>query len=721
MFISLICLLLAKEQLQIPKMLSPPIIDGKISNNEWDEALIRKEFYQTAPGDNTEPSEKTEFYLGYDNKNIYVQAKCFMQDKSLIRDFHCRRDAIYTTDRIFLFLDTFHSNDQAYYVVANANGEQADGIVIDDIDPTIDFYFESMGSRTDYGWMVEIAIPLKSLKYKSGKNVSWGGFLKRTIPERNEEITSFPIKRGGGNFYDNYGIFKFEELSTNQNLKFIPSAIGTYSENKITSADSLGNYTKTSSSNKEFEPELNIFYEPNSNLTMIATLNPDFNTIEADQLNVDVNLRFPRYFPEKRPFFIEETNPFRTDINIFHTRQIVDPKFGGKLSGSFGKTSVFALGALDEKAEGSRFGFDETADTPFIFTSINRKFREGNSFLRAAGTFRKFKEYENYVLSLDTNQRFMDVFNCDGQIAVSSNETDTENKTGYAYAFDLDFYNSKWFINFETQAITGDFAADLGFITETDMNFFTNRTEYQVHAKTDQDFIRYLEFASTQNIKFDYDFNDIKSFYWEIMGGGVFQNKMNIWTGFEYQMENYLGKDFYMYYPWFYSEFELLKQLKLVLLLVDGQNLYYGYEKGENADYQKYETTLGLRPSNNIELEFKNRYHESKSFYIARTYEAKLKLQFHKNFWVRAILQLTNNDIIVDNYKYQSLNLYPLFTYKPSSNTAVYLGASNSWYDEDYEGEIWDTQNQQYVQKMLRFQEDNMTYYLKVSYTFDVL
>ena len=220
-----ICCLNAKEHFQIPKLTTPPIIDGKISANEWDKSIQRDKFFQTTPGDNTEPSEKTEFYLGYDDKNIYALAKCYMQDKSLIRYHHCQRDAIYTTDRVFLFLDTFHSNDRAYYVVANANGEQADGIVIEDIDPTIDFYFESSGSRTDFGWLVEIAIPLKSLKYKSGKNVSWGGFLKRTIPERNEEITSFPVKRGGGNFYDNYGIFQFEELPTKMNLKVIPSSI----------------------------------------------------------------------------------------------------------------------------------------------------------------------------------------------------------------------------------------------------------------------------------------------------------------------------------------------------------------------------------------------------------------------------------------------------------------------------------------------------------------
>jgi len=96
----------------------------------------------------------------------------------------------------------------------------------------------------------------------------------------------------------------------------------------------------------EFEPELNIFYEPNSNLMTTITVNPDFNIIEADGLEIDVNNRFPRFFQEKRPFFIEQANPFYTDINIFHTRNIVDPLIGAKMSGSIGKNNIYLLGDI---------------------------------------------------------------------------------------------------------------------------------------------------------------------------------------------------------------------------------------------------------------------------------------------------------------------------------------------------------------------------------------
>ncbi len=713
-FIFLICFLNAKVEINIPKLEKAPTIDGKISEGEWDNAVVIDRFYQVAPGDNTEPSEKTKFFMGYDDKNLYFLAKCYAEDTAKIRDFHCSRDAIYTTDRIFIFLDTFYSNQQAYYVGANPNGEQADGIVISNIDPSIDLFFISSGTRTDYGYLVEISLPFKSIKYKSGRNVSWGFFLKRHIPGKNEEITCFPVKRGGGNFYDNYGIIKFENIPAKMNLKLIPAVTGNYIENE----DKLLNKTETETN---FEPEMNIFFEPNSNFTMTATINPDFNIIEADALNIDVNNRFPIFYPEKRPFFIEQTNPFYTDINIFYTRQIVAPEWGAKLSGTFGKYSVFGLAALDEKAPAERFFYEEefegkSADTPFVFTSVARKLDEGDSRIRLAGALRKFKEYENFVVSMDTNFRIINEINFEGQLAASSNEELDENTNGYSYATELNFYNGTWFIHNFAKGLTKDFTADLGFISETDINYFRNKIEYQIHSKTDDDRIRYMEIASTQAVKYNYDLSDIMETYWEVMLGGIFISTFEFWTGLEMMTIDYAGKDNYVYYPWLCVEYYPIKALGGEILLVDGENLWYGNE-AEIADYRKFETTLFIRPTNNLDLEFRQKYHETVSFYIARTYEAKVKFQFHKNFWIRAILQITDNDIFADDEKNKRINFYPLFTYKPSANTAVYLGASCSESEGNeyiWDDDIEDLHNSKFDQKIT-------TYFLKISYTFDLM
>ncbi len=710
-FLLILALLLkAKTEIEVPYMHDKPIIDGLISADEWSEAVRWDEFYQTSPGDNTQPSERTEVYLAYDEKNIYCMAKCYFEDMSRLRDFHCSRDHIFTTDRFYFFFDTFHSNDQAYYFGCNANGEQADGIVIDDIDPSIDLFYYSAGGKTSEGYFIELALPLESIKYKSGTDVTWGVFFKRHITDGPEEVCGFKVPRGGGNFYDNYGILRFAELPNNINLKLIPSLTGNYNLFE----DNLTNEEVTDS---DLQPELNVFFEPNSNFTFTATVNPDFNIIEADGLEVDVNTRYPRFYSEKRPFFIEQSNPFRTDLIIFNTRNIVDPLWGTKLSGSIGKTSVYGLVSVDEDTYGDRFGLADTLNSNaiFAFLSFNKKLRKGNSFLRAAGTLRHFEEYDNFLVSIDANNRFNDEVDADFQLVATSNEVldsngDIETKLGYGYSVDTDYYNGTWLFNFESNGITEDYTADLGYIYDKNSIFTKAKIEYQIHGKTDKDLLRYLEISSKCYIKTPCDFSNINSHYLEVMSGAMFNNNFDLWTGLELTMEDYLGEDYYMYNPWLNLNYEPFKQLKISFLIVDGENLYFGYDGGEKADYYKYETTLNIRPANFFDLEFKHKYHETKGKYIARTYETKAKFQFHKNFWFRAILQITNHDMIVYDENPRRISLYPLFTYKPSSKTAIYIGASGN------EEKTEQISSRDYLQNF-----KDTTYFLKVSYTFDIL
>ncbi|MBN1327027.1 MAG: hypothetical protein JW996_03660 [Candidatus Cloacimonetes bacterium] len=706
--------LYSKEVINIPKTELPPVIDGIITDGEWDNAYWHDEFYQTSPGDNTEPSEKTEIGLMHDDENIYLMAKFFFTDLKRFRDNHCSRDAIFTTDRCYFYFDTFHGNERAYYLGCNANGEQADGIVLEEIDTTIDIYYISKADKTDYGFSLEIMLPLESIKYKSGSNVEWGFFFKRLIPAGTEEISSHKVQRGGGNFYDNYAVIRFTELPTNRNLKLIPAIVADYN----TFEDNVSDMEK---SKKNLEPELNIFYEPNSSLMTRFTFNPDFNIIEADGLEIDVNDRYPRYYQEKRPFFIEQTNPFQTDVNIFYTRQIVDPIAGAKISGSFGSTSVFALAAVDEDVPGDRFFTDEeaaskTENAVFGFASVCRKYG-GNGFLRSAAALRNFNDHNNIVLSFDANKRFSRAITADFQMAGSVNEIDNNaGKTvinrGIAAAVDVDYYNGTWFINNEITAVSKDFRADLGFLDDINLVKFNNHLEYQIHADTDDELIRYLEFASSQNIKYTFDLKDVKSHYCEIKTGAILMNSFEYWTGFELIMDNFYGKDYYTHYPWLFLKYELTKQIKLETLFVDGVNVYYNFDtlKGEFGDFYKYENTLQLRPNNLLDIEFKHKYHETENKYIARSYEVKAKFQFHKNFWVRLIVQAINHDLIRSGNNTKRISIYPLFTYKPSSQTAIYLGASG------IQEQVRPTSSRDYLEDYR-----DLTYFLKISYTFDVM
>ncbi len=698
-------LLPAENIYDIPILSVAPSIDGRVDSDEWEETLKIEEFYQISPGDNMEPSERTEFFMGHDNKNLYFLVKCYVQDKSDIRNFHCSRDKLSTTDRVFIYLDTFNSMQKAYYIGANPNSEQADGIIVEGIDPSIDLFYNSRGRITDYGYLIEFSLPLKSIKYRSGSDVEWGLFVERHIPEKNEEISSFPVKRGGGNFYDNYGKIRFSELPSNLSLKVIPSLIGNYSKHENLLTDEIDE-------DQKIETELNLFFEPSSVVTATMTINPDFNIIEADALNIEVNNRYPTFCPEKRPFFIEGTNPFNTNINIFHTRQIIEPKWGAKISGSFGNYSFYTLAAIDDNAPGERFLPENTefADTPFGFLAFSRKFNESDDQIRIAGTFRKFKDYENYLVNLDNNLRINDKLGFNGQLLFSSNEIPEQKNLDYGFGYNakLDYYNGTWYILNYAKAISKDLVADLGYIPEVDLSQIGNRMEFQIHAQTDQDFIRYLEIASIQNIKYDFDWKDIRSFYWEGMAGSLFKNNFQIWTGLEIMMENYMGKDYYMYYPWLNLQYYPIREIGGRLLFVDGKNLWFGDEKGKYGDYRKMETTLYFRPTRNIDIEFLQKYHETSSFYIARTLETKIKFQIHKNFWFRAIVQVMNNDLYALDIKDESIDIFPMFTFKPNANGALYLGASKN-----------ETRN--YFEKNLDINTDNINYFLKISYTFDMI
>ncbi len=702
-FLMIPLILQAKLTIIVPKTRKPPVIDGYLEDREWIEAAIIDTFYQTSPGNNTDPSERTTGYLLYDDEYIYVAMKCFMEDPEKIRLFHCIRDKIYYTDRIFLYIDTFFSNAKAYYFGSNAFGEQADGIVVDEIDTSIDIHYDSFGALTDYGYSIEMKIPLKNIKYRSGKDVKWGFFLKRHIEERKEEIGATHVDRNGHNFYDNYGILIFEELPTNRNLKLMPSFLTDYTQDE----DKL---TGNSNIKRKYEPELNIFYEPNSSLSTTMTINPDFSIIEADAMEIDVNKRFPMYYPEKRPFFIESTNPFWTPITIYHTRQIVDPIFGAKFSGALENNYLFGLGAIDENANGARFidGYEGSANAYFGFLTYDKKARSGNAFIRSALAVRKFKEYYNLVGDVDGSAHILK--NLSGYLQLVGSADQAMDKTwhkGFGYFGELNYDSENIFVNLELKAISKNFKADMGFIPENDIQFFESHGEWHKLASKDDQFVRLFEVGYDANVKYDIDFSEIKEHYLKPYTGMILSNKIEFWTGVEFKMVHFAGKDNYMYVPWLSFQTYPIDLFVANIDFVCGEYMWFDEADPRIEQFRKYKLFLNLRPTNKIDIDIRSEYQEMHNIFHAQVHQVTLKYQFNKQFWIRGILQYSYSDIGVDDRTYSTLNIYPLFVYNPYANIAVYAGVTSL----DHETKL---------NNLKTYATKKDTYFLKVSYTFDV-
>ncbi len=151
--------------LRVPRFEKPPVIDGRLDDDAWKGAAVLKDFYQVEPGDNIAPSKPTEVFIGYDTRFLYVTYHAY-DERDKVRATIAKRDAIFDDDYVGLFFDTFNDKRKAYEMNFNPLGVQADGILTPGIneDFSVDMVVESKGSVVDDGYIVEVAIPFKSLR-----------------------------------------------------------------------------------------------------------------------------------------------------------------------------------------------------------------------------------------------------------------------------------------------------------------------------------------------------------------------------------------------------------------------------------------------------------------------------------------------------------------------------------------------------------------------------
>ncbi|MCA1593914.1 MAG: hypothetical protein LC754_14940 [Acidobacteria bacterium] len=216
---------------RITRFEKPPVIDGKLDDDAWKSATVFKDFLQIEPGDNIAPSQPTEVLLGYDARFIYIAFRAF-DEKGKVRATVAKRDNVFDDDNVGVFFDTFNDKRKAYEFVFNPLGVQADAIYSNgDEDFSVDVVMESKGALTDDGYVVEVAVPFKSLRYEAGKGKLWGLHFFRHIKRFNNETDSWmPISRDVSGVLIQAGhLTGLEDISTERTLEIIPSI--TLSEN----------------------------------------------------------------------------------------------------------------------------------------------------------------------------------------------------------------------------------------------------------------------------------------------------------------------------------------------------------------------------------------------------------------------------------------------------------------------------------------------------------
>ncbi len=483
----------------------PPVIDGKLDDNVWKKALILKDFYQTQPGDNIAPSKPTEVFLGYDPKFLYIAFHCY-DEPGKVRANIPKRDNIWDDDYVGILFDTFNDQRKAYEFDFNPLGIQADGIWTDGQgeDFSLDIVMESRGVVTEDGYTIEVALPFKSLRYVAGKDKLWGVHFWRRIKRFNNELDMWmPINRDQSSWLAQAGhLTGLEGLSTERTLDLIPSL--TLSETGkrkagITVAQ-LAQGGRFVNEPVKFDPGLTGKYSPKPTLTFDFAINPDFAQVESDQLVVTANQRFPIFFGEKRPFFLEGIDIFQTQIAAVHTRAIIDPDVAVKVTGRSGRNTYGLLLASDNGP--GNFSEDErpTADPRFLdknaqvgILRLKRDIGKSDSFVGLLGTYSRFVDRYNELGGVDGRFRLDKQTTFSWQVLATYSRrfffypeeggSFDRKEPGLAYATSYDKDGRHWGYNFSTVGRSRYFRSDVGFSRRTNTNNFNYFLRYKSEPK----------------------------------------------------------------------------------------------------------------------------------------------------------------------------------------------------------------------------------------------
>ncbi len=325
-------------------------VDGDLSDRGWKDASRSDLFVERSPGDMTEPAVRTEVMVAYDDKHLYVAFKCY-DDPASIRATMCQRDQFSGDDAVVVLLDTYGDASWAYEFFVNPYGIQRDMLWTTTVgeDSGYDMIWKSAAKITDFGYQVEIAIPFSGMRFPSRDMQEWKMDFWRNRPresqyqyswaayDRNEQC--WPCQWGT--------VSGIANVEPGKGLELL-SAMVANQTGKVTDPEQPG--TSFENSDVDGSMSFGAKYALSSDMTVEGTFNPDFSQIEADAAQIDVNTTINLIYPERRPFFQEGADIFRTLFNSFYTRTIWNPQYVTKLTGRSGGGSIGFLSAMDEQS-----------------------------------------------------------------------------------------------------------------------------------------------------------------------------------------------------------------------------------------------------------------------------------------------------------------------------------------------------------------------------------
>ena len=385
----------------------PPKIDGKLDDPCWKQAAMATDFIQTYPDEGELAKDQTVVYVLYDDENLYVAFDCeSAHPDKIVCNASSRDSSPWGLDFVELVLDTFHDHQNCFAFYVTPAGVQMDGRGENDggLRQEWDGVWYCTTSINDKGWIAEIAIPFKTLRFPRAKEQTWGINFSRTIsyPYGWGSWTFLRRIDGGGRKVSKAGhLIGLKDLKQGLHLEILPYVTGKHRRHKL--PDAVDEWQK--------DLGIDVKYGITSNITADVTVNPDFAQIEADEYEINLS-RFELYLWEKRPFFLEGRELFNTPFQLFYTRRINNPSWGVKITGKKAGLSFLALDAVDEEGQGSNPNYAVLRLTKDILK---------NSNIGIIAASKDWKGGHGRAFGVDTHLSFGDRIRFKTQIAKSAN------------------------------------------------------------------------------------------------------------------------------------------------------------------------------------------------------------------------------------------------------------------------------------------------------------
>ena len=700
----------------IPRIDAAVTIDGRLDEPAWSQATRLTGFSEFRPVDGQPASEQTEVRVFYSPSALYVGIIADDSVPGSIRATVADRDNISQDDWVRVFLDTFSDRRRAFVFGVNPLGSQEDGVQTEGafnagsmfgrtVDLNPDYQFDSKGQISPDGYIVEVRIPFKSLRYPGSGPQRWGINISRKTQRTGREDTWTDARRVAS-FLAQAGTMEgLHDLQRGVVTEIQPFVTGS-SNGALNGA---GEFVRDET---DISPGVNVRVGF-TNLSVDATVNPDFSQVESDASQVTVNERFALFYPEKRPFFLEGIELFATPNQLVYTRQIVDPIVGGKLTGKVGRTGIAVLSAADTTADGhawvnvARLRQDFGSDSLAGFTFTDRE---------SAGAF-------NRVVAADARWVFGRLYYVLGQAGGSWTERDGTVSSSPMWQAEFDRTARRWGFNYRLVGFGESFETQSGFVPRSDMVEFHASNRLTYYGQRGAWLENLTGFFGPTRIWNYASFGRAGA----IEGGENVHLRAQLRGGWQLGAQG--GRDFVLFQPAMYQAYAVLQPDGTTVAFVppDGVSNWGGTYTVTTPVFQKfnaevdvrsagtaifaeasdgYETrvtaTLGLRPTASARIDFSlvssRITRDSDQSEFARTTIPRIKLEYQPNRALffrliteyqserRAALQdpttglpLVVNGSIAGPERTDGLRMDWLVSYEPTPGTVAFFGYGSSF------------------------------------------